>query len=187
MRTGTLLWIAVLAACSAPQTSSRAPLVAPLDVAQVVVDDERNTPASADRSPPEPFRGAFPPELPPSADPSVSEPSGDEASPARPAPIYRSVVETVEVPVYAESPGRVERDVRTDPGVEGVDYYGYVDGYRDPAWRRYGRRRPTPFPVNTAIGAGIGAIVGHQRGRRGRGALVGAGVGLLFDLHRWVR
>jgi len=47
------------------------------------------------------------------------------------------------------------------------------------------RRRGTRFPVNTVVGAGVGAVIGHQRGRRDRGALIGAGLGLLFDLNRW--
>lgn len=41
------------------------------------------------------------------------------------------------------------------------------------------------FPVNTAVGAGLGAIIGHQSGHRDEGAAIGAGIGLLFDLARW--
>lgn len=59
------------------------------------------------------------------------------------------------------------------------DYLDYRTSYR---YRPYRRGR---FPINTAVGAGIGAIIGHQRGRRDRGALIGGGVGLLFDLNRW--
>ena len=40
--------------------------------------------------------------------------------------------------------------------------------------------------VNAAVGAGIGAIIGNQSGESGRGALIGTGVGLLFDIGRWV-
>lgn len=67
------------------------------------------------------------------------------------------------------------------------DYpYRPVSNYYDPYWGHYGRRtwRRSTFPINTALGAGLGAIIGHQRGRRGRGALIGGGVGLLFDLAR---
>ena len=33
--------------------------------------------------------------------------------------------------------------------------------------------------IGTALGAGLGAIVGHQSGRQGEGALIGAGIGAL--------
>ena len=33
--------------------------------------------------------------------------------------------------------------------------------------------------VGSAVGAGSGAIIGHQSGHRGRGALIGAGVGAI--------
>jgi hypothetical protein len=59
------------------------------------------------------------------------------------------------------------------------DYLRYRSSYRHRSYRR------SRFPVNTVVGAGIGAIIGHQRGRRDRGALIGGGVGLLFDLNRW--
>ncbi|MBX3463401.1 MAG: glycine zipper family protein [Planctomycetes bacterium] len=54
-----------------------------------------------------------------------------------------------------------------------------------PPWPQ--SRRERWFPVHTAMGAGIGAVIGHQSGHRGRGALVGGSFGLLLDLGRWVR
>lgn len=65
----------------------------------------------------------------------------------------------------------------------------YVEG--DPYYRPiyyYGPRyehRPAPsttFPVHTAVGAGLGAIIGHQSGHKGEGAWIGGGLGLLMDL-----
>ena len=78
---------------------------------------------------------------------------------AVPEPTY--VVERVYEPVYVD---RVE--------------------YRDVGSWEY-RQYRSRFPWNTAVGAGLGAIIGHQSGRRDRGAAIGAGVGLLFDIARW--
>lgn len=58
------------------------------------------------------------------------------------------------------------------------DAYGGPVYYRDPC-------PPSTFPVNTLLGAGVGAIIGHQNGRRESGALIGGGVGMLLDLFRW--
>ncbi len=57
----------------------------------------------------------------------------------------------------------------------------YVDQYGE-ARRPAGR---STFPIQTAIGAGIGAIIGNQSGDRGEGAAIGAGVGLLLDFISW--
>ena len=67
-----------------------------------------------------------------------------------------------------------------------ASYPVYVDWYDDV---QYGRRRwhEPVFPVNTLVGAGIGAAIGHQSHHRNRGALIGGSVGLLFDLARWSR
>ena len=103
----------------------------------------------------------------------VSEPvTTPEPSAARPAPVYRTFVERVEVPVERVVEAPRERDV----------YSEYVE--RAPAGQR---RQPSPFPINTAVGAGVGAVIGHQSGRRDEGALWGAGIGLLFDMARWTR
>lgn len=61
-------------------------------------------------------------------------------------------------------------------------YQGYLERRGRPR-----RRAPNPFPVNAAVGAGLGAVLGHQAGRRDEGALIGGGIGLLFDLGRWSR
>ncbi|HLQ36358.1 MAG TPA: YMGG-like glycine zipper-containing protein [Planctomycetota bacterium] len=94
-------------------------------------------------------------------------------------------------PIYQE----VERTVYVDRPVyyRGCDPYGYgysydYDSCGRPVYepRYYGYRRGTDFPINTALGAGLGAIIGNQSHRSGRGAAIGAGIGLLFDLGRWV-
>ncbi|MCA8964540.1 MAG: glycine zipper family protein [Planctomycetes bacterium] len=61
----------------------------------------------------------------------------------------------------------------------------YDDRYYTPDCRYDDRCETTRFPVNTAVGAGLGAIIGHQSGHRDEGAAIGAGIGLLFDLARW--
>jgi hypothetical protein len=60
--------------------------------------------------------------------------------------------------------------------VEGDPYYYYGHRYE---------HRPAPattFPVHTAIGAGLGAIIGHQSGNCNEGAWIGGGLGFLLDL-----
>lgn len=47
------------------------------------------------------------------------------------------------------------------------------------------RRIGPSFPVGTLIGAGAGRVIGRHHGHASRGAWIGAGVGLLFDLQRW--
>ncbi|HTF57707.1 MAG TPA: glycine zipper family protein [Planctomycetota bacterium] len=43
-----------------------------------------------------------------------------------------------------------------------------------------------PFVSDTVLlGAGVGAIIGHQSGHRTRGALIGAGAGFLLDRWTW--
>ena len=49
-----------------------------------------------------------------------------------------------------------------------------------PEWSYYPYVRDTVL-----IGAGVGAIIGHQHGRRTRGALIGAGVGLFIGCWGW--
>ena len=66
-------------------------------------------------------------------------------------------------------------DVRTYP-VYPYTRYGY--GVYGAGYSPYYRRR---FPLgSTLVGAGLGAIIGHQSGNRDRGAAIGAGLGLLF-------
>ncbi len=105
------------------------------------------------------------------------------ANPAQPpAPIYQ----TVERTVYVDRP-TFYSDMYAGYGTGDYRGYGY-DEYGQPLYvqpyyyRSRGHR--STFPVNTAIGAGIGAIIGHQSHHRDRGAAIGAGIGLLFDLAR---
>ncbi|MAD32263.1 MAG: hypothetical protein CMJ88_00700 [Planctomycetes bacterium] len=109
------------------------------------------------------------------SDPAPAARTAPDPSAARPAaPVHRSFIERVEVPV--------------DRGVEaqqGSREYGYEDYARRSIDAP--QRSPDPFPTHTAVGAGVGAILGHQSGRRDAGALIGGGIGLLFDLGRWSR
>lgn len=95
-----------------------------------------------------------------------------------PEPIYRTV--TVERPVY------VDRTVYAYPGYHGGYVYGYgYDACGEPIYRTcYPARCESTFPIHTALGAGVGAIIGYQSHRAGQGAWIGAGVGLLLDLAR---
>ncbi|MCK5944781.1 MAG: glycine zipper family protein [Planctomycetes bacterium] len=166
-RTSILLLALSLAACAAPKVLPRqslAPAVAP--PSHAFVDRDRVRVEAAERSTPVPSTPA----------PSMPEHNAARPGPRPEPPVYRTVVETVEVERVVE----VEAPRWRDYG--GYDYDVYLDGRRS-----YRRRGTTPFPVNTAIGAGVGAIIGHQRGRRGRGALIGSGIGLLLDLDRWSR
>ena len=88
-----------------------------------------------------------------------------------PEPIVQVVERVVERPVYVDPP--------YDPYWHDYRYGGYYPSY---GYRRY--RCRTSFPINTALGAGIGAIIGHQSGRRSRGAWIGGGLGYLFDVGR---
>ena len=69
---------------------------------------------------------------------------------------------------------QVVSDPRYDPYYQ--PYYRYGPRYESPP------SRGTTFPLNTAVGAGIGAIIGHQSGHRGQGAWIGGSLGLLMDL-----
>jgi hypothetical protein len=93
-----------------------------------------------------------------------------------PVPIVRveRVEHVVERPVYVREP--------LDPYWHQYDYGGYAY----PASRPYDYHRRTTFPAGTVLGAGLGAIIGHQSGHRGRGAWIGGSLGYLFDLgSRW--
>ena len=81
------------------------------------------------------------------------------------------------VPIQVERV--VERQVYVQP--EGSPHY---DAYGNPV---YAQRPYDPygaFPVSTVAGATIGAFAGgcHDNGEA---ALIGAGIGFLFDLARW--
>lgn len=67
-----------------------------------------------------------------------------------------------------------------------VRRYHYHDEVWDDGYYVRSPQASSPtFPWHTAVGAGLGAVIGHQYGHRSRGAWIGAGTGLLFDLHRW--
>lgn len=64
----------------------------------------------------------------------------------------------------------------------------YVDGGEWRYYEREARRHREPFfPINTAVGVGVGAVIGNQSRHRGRGALIGGSLGLMLDLARWLR
>lgn len=99
--------------------------------------------------------------------------------PPPPPPPVQVVERVVERPVYVRE--RVAYETYPSYGYDG--YYTYQPYY----YGSYQRRsHHSTFPLNTALGAGVGAIIGHQSGHRGRGAWIGGGLGLLFDLNsRW--
>ena len=90
-----------------------------------------------------------------------------------------------EAPQYApqgQQPVVVDRYTVREPLPYGYDIHGepvYV--YPSRHYRPY----ETPFPVNTVLGAGIGAIIGHQSHHQAQGAWIGGAVGFLSDLARW--
>ena len=105
------------------------------------------------------------------ADRSPSRPMAEMPSMSETTVAFRSVVEVVEVP----------QPVAADPG-DGQARYYHEDW--QPERDRYQPRRRGWFPVGTVVGAGVGAVIGNQSGRRGRGAWIGGGLGLLFDINR---
>ena len=199
MRTQLLAVVGLIAAgCASARPLPRAPLVPPLPQADPRVERveraERReggarapTRTESDRSPP--TTSERPEYLPPSQ------------------PVYRTVVHTVEVE-RADAVPQYDASAYPDPGYATSSsqpsyyqpsyyqpyygsYYGY-GGYGSYGGAYYGygapwRSRGPGFPINTALGAGIGAIIGNQSGRSGRGALIGGGVGLLLDLPRLFR
>lgn len=169
----------LLAACSAP--------------AHLVRDDARPFPA-ATRQEPEPLptrgpdAGAFQP-----VDESATQAwlqqqiERRRAEHPEPEPIYRYVEQVVEKPVYVEYPVYTAEPCHEPYSDRGVGW----DDRGEPVYvaRHRWYREPdcSPFPIHTALGAGIGAIIGHQSHHRDRGALIGGGLGLLLDLGRWCR
>ena len=80
----------------------------------------------------------------------------------------------------------IQRTVYVDGPYGRRYYYGYP--YYGERHVHYGRYPRSTFPVNTVLGAGIGAVIGNQhRHRAARGAWIGGGIGLLLDLAsgRW--
>jgi len=170
-RSSILLLLALSFGACASNPLPRQPLApAPSPDVRPVVEEVRVRTDAVERGAAQPTTPEQAPQ--PEPQPNPARPSGTAYQESRyEGPRYRTVVETVEVPVERYVP------VAAQPGYDRYD--AYVDGYRS------GRRQPNPFPINTAIGAGVGAIIGHQSGHRGRGAWIGSGVGLLFDIGRW--
>ncbi|HEX5053464.1 MAG TPA: hypothetical protein VFZ65_16925 [Planctomycetota bacterium] len=156
-----LLSCLVAAACSSPPpTVTHAPEVPRLATQHPEADPSRDVfvRADADRSPP-----------------VVGEPA-PMAEPGRSPPVYRTVVHIVEKPVEREPQPQQQADERGDarsgPTYDsGSDYGGQSDG---------GGRAPF-LPINTVIGAGVGAAVDHNHAR---GAWIGSSIGFLIDLQQ---
>lgn len=174
MRAFTMLAVAAMAAaCASPEPLPRAQLAPPLQLAAPVdlAGEQEADAGRADRDQSPPVRGT--------ARNQGFDGDGNDLAPST----YRTVIETVEVEVPVEV---VASNPQLGSAGPEVRRYSTYDDYLYQR-RAYRAGRPTRFPVNTAIGAGVGAIIGNQRGHRGRGALIGGGVGLLFDLNRWTR
>lgn len=144
----------LLIACSAPRHLELAPQVPPLAAAAPRADLERDAGTRA------------------AADRSPSRPMAELPSMNETTVAFRSVVEVVEVPQPVAADSEYGQQARY-----------YYDDWQ-PDRYRYQERRRGWFPVGTAVGAGVGAVIGNQSGRRGRGAAIGAGLGLLFDINR---
>jgi hypothetical protein len=184
VRIGVLTLIAALTACSAtPRMEQRsipgpraewlehqhrppAPIqraTAPQDVPQPVVTEPSMPSTHADR-----YRA------PSRSMPTVMSEAATRAYLDR-AIEQRRLAQPVTPPTVV-----IERPVEVTQYPPVYDYDPYWQYRQSPTTRR---ARST-FPWNTAVGAGLGAIIGHQSGRRDRGAAIGAGIGLLFDLWR---
>jgi hypothetical protein len=99
----------------------------------------------------------------------------------------RRAADTTNAPLPLQQTVYVDRPVYSDPYVAPYGYgYGYgYDGYGNPIYGYGSSCRQTNFPVNTVVGAGIGAIVGSGSRHQGRDIAVGAGIGLLLDFASW--
>lgn len=94
----------------------------------------------------------------------------------------------VEVPVEVPVERRVYYRDHYEPRHYDVVHYGPSYGYRSHYRHHgyYGHRHHRGHAVlgRTLVGAGLGAIIGHQSGRRDKGAAIGAGIGFLSGLLR---
>lgn len=164
-RISLILLLCFFGACAGPRPWPRAPLVPMHDLPAVPPPPPREGQAGAPNVAPKvaPMDGP--------RRPLVVESVRSEGSPS---PVYRTVVEVIEVPV------EVPVDSLPRAGVETDQYDDYLRGRAS-----YQPRRRSQFPINTLVGAGVGAIIGNQNGRSEQGALIGSGVGLLLDLSRW--
>jgi hypothetical protein len=169
-------WMLAAVACTAACSTSyleRGAVPVPLTVHAPTPDlkPEQRTLADSDQTPPSPETAAAE--------------AGRVAPPASQTSTSYTIVR-VDRPVYFERPTeqapsgaggqRNEWPAYGDPGYQPRPQYGYA-----PPHHR------SSFPVHTAIGAGVGAIIGHQSGHRDEGAAVGGAIGLLLDLGSWHR
>ncbi len=159
MRTLALLLASFAAGCAAPRTHERTGPVPLLQQELPKADLSRDAGARADAD-----RSPSLPSLPGPAMPGDGEPVS-----------FRSVVQVVEVPAAADSGSSYD-------GSQGSYYSSPQQVATTSAFRS---RRGGWFPIGTAMGAGIGAVIGNQRGNAGRGAFIGSNVGLAFDFARW--
>lgn len=120
-----------------------------------------------------------PPQIP--ADPVIPPPYRQQVRPYR-VPETNDTATQAYLEQEIERRGRVPEPPPARPRerVETV----YLDRYvpvqqpaSDPA---------AAFPWATAYGASVGAIIGSTSCDAGEGAAIGAGIGFLFDLGRWV-
>lgn len=180
MRTHLLMLLVLSSGfgCAAPQHVGRTPLVPPIDGEAPKADFSRDQRVLAASD----------------AQPTVASGGerGDSAGGSLPIsngfapPTYRTVVHIVEAPVFVESPTVVTTDYAAPDDHAGYGPRGYYGYYGRDGYPYVTARRPF-FPIHTAVGAGIGAVIGHQSGRRHRGAWIGGSVGLMMDLGRWWR
>lgn len=100
----------------------------------------------------------------------------------------RMLEEKIAAALAREIEERDERARAHQRALEAARAYGeaYARVYRDggvPA-AGFGRDAP-PVPWNTLLFGGLGAVIGHQYGRRDRGLAIGAGYGPLNDVFFW--
>ena len=138
-------------------------------------------PRYAERTPPPPPPPPQAAQLPPRQDLTPLPPVNDAATKAW---LDREIEHNRYVappppPVPAVERLADERQLGYQPADQ--DPYAYRPYYH---YGAYGRSEPpgTTFPLHTALGAGVGAIIGHQSGHRSEGAWIGGGLGLLMDL-----
>lgn len=186
VRIGVLALIAVLTACSAtPRVEQRS------------IPGPRAEWLEHQHRPPAPIqRAAAPQDVP---RPAVTQPAMPSThadryrAPSRSVPTVMSEEATRAYLDRAIEQRRLAQPVTPPPvvierPVEVTQHQYHAVYDYDPYWQYRQspgtRRSRSTFPWNTAVGAGLGAIIGHQSGRRDRGAAIGAGIGLLFDLWR---
>jgi hypothetical protein len=172
----------LLASCATPQRAERRPLPPPRPEPIVV---RTETPPTTDEA----ATARFLDEQIRSREPVASRPT--HADSYRDGRTAQTKTDEAATELFLDHEIERRRYVAPAPEpvriVERIYEPVYVDRYDEyrTVYRVEHDRYRSRFPWNTAVGAGIGAIIGHQSGRRDRGAAIGAGVGLLFDMFRW--